>query len=53
MTIACLTAPGMVEASEGGVALLRVMRSDDSKAAALSYRTVNGSAMSNDYEQVR
>ena len=45
-------APGMVESSEGGVAILSVMRADASKSAALSYRTVNGSAMSNDYEQV-
>ena len=45
-------APGMVESSEGGVAILSVMRADSSKPAALSYRTVNGSAMSNDYEQV-
>ena len=45
-------APGMVESSEGGVAILSVLRADSSKPAALSYRTVNGSAMSNDYEQV-
>ena len=45
-------APGMVDSSEGGVAILSVLRADSSKSAALSYRTVNGSAMSNDYEQV-
>ena len=42
----------MITIAEGETAHLTVARTDGGKSGSVSYRTVNGTALPNDYQQV-